>query len=227
MKNGKLKLIFTIDTADKYGTIPNLFECDFGKDGNCGVSYIMDTFEKYDMRAVFFVNIYEHLRYTGKYDRYVENLIKEISERGHEVGLHSHRDMTLGFYNDELPDLSFEQQQEVIRYGVEFIEKNINKKPISFRGGGYKVNDDTFKVLRENGIKYDSSYFYGNSSNTFAKYNALNLVCKASDEVDGLIEFPIIRAVKRNGDLAKLDLNQMTYTEMVEVLEQMKKRDGF
>lgn len=223
----KLRLIFTLDVEDKYGNVPNMMECEFPVEGNCGVDYIMDTFEKYNMRGVFFVNVYEHLRYSGEYENYMEDLIKNISERGHEVALHSHSEKTLGFYNDELIDMSYEKQDEIIRYGVDFIEKNTGKKPISFRGGGYKVNDETFEILEKNGFKYDSSYYYDNSSNTFAKYNSLNAICKANDEVDELVEFPVIRTIRSDGLLSKLDVNNMPLADMIDVIEQMKEREDF
>ena len=155
-RENKLQVIFTIDTEDKYGNIPNMIECDFGEDGNCGVDWIMDAFEAYDMRAVFFVNIYEHLRYSDEYDGYMENLLARISSRGHEVGLHSHSEETLDFYLDELTDCTYEQQEKIISYGVDFIEEHTGKKPISFRGGGYKVNDDTFDILEKQGFLYEN-----------------------------------------------------------------------
>lgn len=226
-ENSKLKLVFTIDTEDKYGEIPNMIECDFGDNGNCGVDYIMDMFEERGMRAVFFVNIYEHLDYSGEYEGYMENLVRRIAERGHEVGLHAHKNSSLGFYNDELFDLSYEQQEKVIQYGIDFIKENTGKAPVSFRGGGYQVNDDTFKVLDKTGIKYDSSYYYDHTTNTFEKFDSLNLIGKASDQVENLVEFPVIRTIKRNGTLSKLDLNSMTFDEIVDVLEEMKARDDF
>ena len=57
----KLYVIFTVDVEDNRGNEPHLIEGDlreFEIQENCGVDYIMDTFEKYKYKAVFFVNIY-------------------------------------------------------------------------------------------------------------------------------------------------------------------------
>lgn len=220
----KLKLIFTIDTEDAYGNVPNKIECDFGDAGACGVDYIMDTFERYDMRAVFFVNIYEHLRYSGEYDKYIENLVKEIDERGHEVGLHAHADNTLGFYDKSLSQCSYEEQERILKYGKDFIQEILGKAPISFRGGAYGVNDDTFKILENEGFIYDSSYFYGIEGNKFDTYNSLNNICKVDQN---LIEFPVIRVIRSDGVLTKLDINTLSYEELTAVIEEMKEREGF
>lgn len=52
-EDNQLQIIFTIDAEDGIGDVPNKFECNFGEEGNCCVHYIMDTFEKYGMKAVF------------------------------------------------------------------------------------------------------------------------------------------------------------------------------
>lgn len=222
-ENSKLKLVFTIDVEVGY----DLIECDFGEAGNCGVNYLMDTFEEYGMRAVFFVDVYEHLIFVGEHENYMEGLVKRISQRGHEVGLHTHANRSLDFYNHDLFTYNYEQQSEIIQYGMDFIKENTGKYPISFRGGAYRVNDDTFKVLADKGFKYDSSYYYGIEGNRFEKYNSLNAVCKASDAAADLIEFPVIRTINSKGSISKLDLNSMTLEEMIYVLEEMKEREDF
>lgn len=170
------------------------------------------------------MNVYEHLIYSnGEYENYIENLVKEISERGHEVALHAHPDASLGFYDKGLSDLSYDEQKKIIQYGKEFIMEHTGKAPISFRGGAYRVNEATFKVLEEEGFQYESSCFYGIEGNNLKRYNSLNTVCK----IGNLIEFPMVRVFRSNGDFTKLDLNTLSYDEMVNVLEEMKAREGF
>lgn len=222
-EEGKLKLIFTIDTEDKYGEVPNLIECDFGDAGECGVNYIMDTLEKYGMRGVFFVNIYEHVLYSGEYEAYMENLVRRIAERGHEVGLHAHKEESFPFYQREIYNLDLEDQKQVIEYGCSFIEEHTGKRPLSFRGGGYYCNDDTFTALEASGIRYDSSYYYGKAGNRFMEYRSLNQVCR----IGNIIEFPVIQTIRSDGIFSKLDFNNMSYEDIIAVLEQMKEREGF
>lgn len=222
----KLYLILTIDTEDKHSTSPNLIECDFGDAGNCGVNYIMEQFEKRNMHGVFFVNIYEHANYTGEWDNYIEKLLVRISKRGHEVALHTHQDgCNMPIYPNQLYACNYDQQYEIIKYGSEFIKKYTGKYPVSHRGGGYRCNEITFDVLRNLGYKVDSSVYYSNTGtgNRFRYFNALNQVT----DINGLIEFPVINAFNNNGDLRKLDPNSMTAQEIIDVIEQMKKREDF
>ena len=222
----KLYLVITIDTEDKHENVPNLFECDFDKRGNCGVHYIMSQLEKRNMRGVFFTNIYEHLNYSGEWDGYVENLIKEMTERGHEVGLHTHQDGSmLPFYQEQLFACNYEKQKQIIEYGMAFIEKHTGKKPISHRGGGYRCNDITFRVLSDLGFKVDSSCFAHNtySPNRNRYYRSLNQICT----IDGLLEFPVIAVLDRQSRVKKFDVNQLSLKELKAVVEKMKQRPGF
>lgn len=222
----KLYLVMTIDTEDKCSSIPNMIECDFGEAGNCGVNYIMDQFEKRNMRGVFFVNIYEHNNFKGEYEGYMPELLKRIDSRGHEVGLHTHQDgCDLPIYPDQLFACNYEQQKKIIEYGTDYIEKNTGNRPVSHRGGGYRCNDTTFKVLSDLGYKIDSSVYYSNTGtgNRFKYFGGLNQIHK----IHNLIEFPIVNAINSKGVMCKLDPNSMTEKEIISVLKQMKNRDDY
>lgn len=225
-KRPKLYVVITIDTEDKNGAVPHMIECDFGQDGNCGVNYIMSQMEKRNMRGVFFTNIYEHLNYTGEYDGYIENLVKRISSRGHEVGLHHHHQgCKPPMFTKPIYDYSREEQEKVIRYGMNFINKCIGKYPVSFRGGGYSCNDVTMDVLSRLGFKIDSSVYYSNTG-TMGKYcyfKTFNQVKK----IYGLLEFPVINAFNDAGLMRKLDPNSMTSKEIIDVFSAMKERKDY
>ncbi|NFE74258.1 hypothetical protein FDC27_05705 [Clostridium botulinum] len=217
-----LKLIFTVDVEDKYENVPNMIECKFGKE-NCGIDYIMDVFEKNNMKGVFFVNIYEHLNYSGKYNGYIESLLKRINKRGHEIGLHTHNNEKLDFFNQPLNVYNYEQQDKIMSYGSDFIENSINKRPIVHRGGGFDITDDTFLALNKNGIKYDSTCYYGRENNKNQEYKSINQLVKYGD----VTEFPIIVGYNTGGRIYPLDLNHMTYEEIISIIKQMQARDDF
>lgn len=218
-----IRFAFTIDVEDKNGPIPNLIECDLDEYGNYGIDYILDSFEKYNMKATFFVNVYEENLYTGQYEHYMEQLLQKIDTNGHEVGLHGHHDRTRDFYSKPINEYTYEEQYEIIKKGCEIIQNSIQKYPVSFRAGGFAINDNTFQALQNNGILYDSSYYYQRQENTFETYHSLNQVCK----IDKLIEFPLIYAINHHGKETVLDLNNMSYEEIIEILEQMKQRKDF
>lgn len=220
----KINFVLTIDTEDKYGNTPDLIECDFKNDGNCGVLYLMEQLEKRNMRAVFFVNIYEHLNYHGIYEDYIENLCKQIDLRGHEVGLHSHADgCRLQFYKKQLDECNYEETKLILKYGVDFIKKTINKDVYSFRGGDCKINDYTFGCLSELGIHIDSSYWHTSpfQSNNLREYYSLNKVCYVNSEV---IEFPIVNVIGRDGLIKKFDFNQISLDDFINIISNIEKR---
>lgn len=222
----KLYLVMTIDTEDKCSSIPNMIECDFGEAGNCGVNYIMDQFEKRNMRGVFFVNIYEHNNFKGKYEGYMPELLKRIDSRGHEIGLHTHEyGCKLPFYKKALSSSNYTEQKEIIEYGMEYIHNCINKYPISHRGGAYRCNEVTFNVLSDLNFKIDSSVFYsdphtGNLFPFFYGFNQVHMINK-------LIEFPVVNGFNKNGVLKKFDPNSLNEMEIIDFIKQMKKRDDF
>lgn len=225
--NDKLYIIITIDTEGKYLNSPDFFECDFGLDGNCGVNYIMDELEKRNMRGVFFTNIYEHSNFTDKYEGYMEHLVKKISQRGHEVALHTHpNSKCLDYYNKPMNVLDYKKQYQIIKYGTDFIEKHTGKRPIAHRGGNYTCNDTTFKVLNDLGYSIDSSSFYGNlggTGNRFCYFKSLNQVCK----IDNLIEFPVITLFEKENKFRKFDINHLNTNYLIKLVEDMKKRKYF
>lgn len=223
----KLYLVITIDTEDKCGNVPNLFECDFGKEGNCGVNYIMEQLEQRGMRGVFFTNIYEHLYYKDEYEEYIEKLLNRITNRGHEIGLHAHAPShTMNFYKDKLTNYDYAGQFEILKYGTDFIKKNIGKNPIAFRGGAYACDEMTLRVVSDLGYKIESSSFYGDSpkvGNKFQYYYSLNQVVPIYD----FLEFPVVIVFNSDGKLKKFDVNQLNEEELIAIVKNMKARPYF
>ena len=149
--------MITIDTENHLNTDFNMMECDFGDAGICGIRYIMDQLEKRGMRGVFFVDIYAHRQFHGPQADAVESAVRQIHARGHEVGLHAHRDSELPFYKKHLMDCGYQEQRTVYEYGVRFIREITGNPPVSFRGGHYACNEDTFRALSDTGFQVDSS----------------------------------------------------------------------
>ncbi len=217
-------LIFTVDTEDCRGGVPNLIEGDLGEKGVYGVDYIMDRFERHNMDAVFFVNVYEAPNYTDEWEGYMDSLLKRIDSRGHEVALHAHENTLLdGMFDYMLANYDADQQTEILTYGCDMIENATGRRPISFRSGSYSANDDTFEALRRCGLKYDSSSFYFHYNNLFTGYTSINQVC----DMDGVYEFPVISLYDRGGQENKLDIDRLSWEEILAVIHEMQLQDDF
>jgi peptidoglycan-N-acetylglucosamine deacetylase len=79
------------------------------------------------------------------------DIIRSITEEGHEVGNHS-------FSHDAWLQLYTEQQFEMdLNQAEEHIINTTGQKPIGFRGPGYSLSEIALKVLIKKGYLYDAS----------------------------------------------------------------------
>ena len=215
---GTTTLFLTVDVEDAYFDRPNLMTGE-GIGREFGVFGILDLLDARDLKATFFVNVYEKDRQPPGI---VEGVVKDIAARGHEVGLHTHPSPVLDFYQRPLFRLSRGAQAKVLRWGVDLIAEWTGEPPTSFRAGGYALNDDTFAAMEEVGIAVDSSCFFPspNNHNTRRTVNAV-----ASTEAT--IEAPVTTVLRASGDgsLAhrKLDLDWLTVDQLTAALDALSR----
>lgn len=214
----KLYVIFTVDVEDNRGNEPHLIEGDlreFEIQENCGVDYIMDTFEKYNSKAVFFVNIYENSLYD---ESYMPSLLRRMNDRGHEVGLHSHSpsDSSMDFYQRGLSQYDLGAQKKILSYGKDYIYSAINKYPVSYRAGAYSINDETFKALSETGFLIDSSVYYGHENNLITEEKKNQVF-----SIEECIEFPV-EVIFNGSSWRKFDIDSLSEDEIYATLDYFK-----
>lgn len=185
--------------------------------GSPGLYWIMDQLERHGLRGVFFVNVYEHSRYP---DGWMAGLLRDIHERGHEVGLHCHPNRDLRFYRRPLPKYDVEGQTKIVRYGADLIEAATGQRPTAFRAGALRLNQDTFAALARCGFEVDSSLMYFNAENQANEIDRYLSVNRRA--VYGTVhEFPVT-VVDRDGRRARLDPNAIPDSSaLIAALEQM------
>jgi peptidoglycan/xylan/chitin deacetylase (PgdA/CDA1 family) len=211
-------LFLTVDVEDSYFDRPILMTGE-GVGREFGVYGILDALDAHEMKGTFFVNVYEKDRQP---DGVVEGVVRDIADRGHEVGLHSHPSWSLDFYRRPLYRLPKVAQVDVLRWGADLIAEWTGEAPTSFRGGGYAVNDDTFAALEEVGIAIDSSCFFPslNNHNTRQTVNSVG-------ERSGRIEVPVTTVLRANGngglEARKLDLDWLSVNQLGEALDALVK----
>jgi polysaccharide deacetylase family protein (PEP-CTERM system associated) len=108
---------------------------------------VMDLFAKYDTKATFFVLGWVAERLPG--------LVREISERGHDVASH-------GYAHQLIYSNSPEHFRQDIRKAKDILEQIIGKAVIGYRAPTYSITKKTLwalDILVEEGFKYDSSIF--------------------------------------------------------------------
>lgn len=104
---------------------------------------ILELFKKYHTKATFFV--------LGVVAEWYPELIEEIKQDGHGIGIHGYTHKLLHEHTEE----SFDEE---IKKTI-FILKNLGVKPVGYRAPAFTKADFLYEILSKNGIKYDSSIF--------------------------------------------------------------------
>jgi len=144
-----------------------------------GIDLIYDILEKTEKSATFFV--------VGWMAEKYPQIIREISDRGFEIGSHTH-----------LHQLVYEQDKKTfykdVEKSIKTLEDCSGKKVTSFRAPGFSITKNNiwaFEVLHELGITKDSSVFPANRAH--GGLPSYNLAVPSIIEYNGikLKEFPI------------------------------------
>ncbi len=134
MVNGREVPIYSVERADN--KIAITFDCAWGDED---IDLVLDTLDKYNCKATFFV--------TGDWAERCSESLKKIHERGHEIGNHSynHADYTKLSADEIIADLD---RCDAI------IESITGEKPYLMRApsGGY--NDTVIKTADKSGRVY-------------------------------------------------------------------------
>lgn len=136
------KVCYTIDTEgdSTTNTSPTYY-------GNKKVlPRILDMFDRYKVKATFFIQEDKFVQLASDFP----NLLRELQEKGHEIGYHAHG----------LEGSTKETQEDIITNGLEKL-RDLGYNPVSFRAGRYHFNVNILKILEKNSIKYDSSVVPG------------------------------------------------------------------
>jgi peptidoglycan/xylan/chitin deacetylase (PgdA/CDA1 family) len=116
---------------------------------------IVDICAQFDIKAVFFVSVYEHCKFDKKT---IAEAVQYLADKGHDVQLHTHPYWCYG--RDYLRQFSLAKQTEIIAYGRDLLFEWLGRYPIAHRAGAYGINQETIKALRANNIPIDSSMYY-------------------------------------------------------------------
>jgi hypothetical protein len=171
-------LYFTIDTEYEPGFTarhgPDSRRANFARsirgqtaDGDAGVFYQMDVFDRHGLKAVFFVDPMPALLWgTGA----IAEIVEPILARGHDVQLHLHSEWLAlaGAANPlgdrtgaNLKDFTFEEQCVLIDWARSALMSAGAPRPVAFRAGNFGANDDTLRALAALGFTHDTSHSPG------------------------------------------------------------------
>jgi len=158
-------LVITIDTEAHYKRQSNDFvnKLIYGKMNGkqLGINEMMNIADEVGINLTFYLDILEEFRYPGE----IVEVAKNIVDRGFDLQLHAHPEI--------IPDKSWEyimpknwkqndwnEQEALIMFEtmLDIFIKNNLPIPTSFRGGAYRYNENTIKILKKFGFKTSSNY---------------------------------------------------------------------
>jgi len=167
-----------VKDADVYSMIPrNVVEA---------TRKILEIFDKYDKTTTFFI--------LGEVAELLPELVKEIAERGHEVGFH-------GYSHVGLHEVGRNEFREGVEKGVNKLYHITKQKVWGFRAPDFSLNNKTIwalTVLNNKGFKYDSSLFptrtpqYGLDTGIYHPYFPSLSDLTKEDPNQKIIEFPML-----------------------------------
>lgn len=140
----KKKVMVCFDYEGKFG-MP------FGAEYNLAetTSKILSVLKKHNVKAVFFT--------VGKIVLENPELVKQINDDGHEVGVHGFEHEHLDTYNEK----EFEVFKNKLTIVEDAIEKIINKRPVAFRSpylmGPKFYSVELYKILKAHGYEWVSN----------------------------------------------------------------------
>ncbi len=105
---------------------------------------LVDLFTRYAVPVTHFV--------PGWVADTYPDVIKEAYDAGCEIAHH-------GYLHEWPSEQTIEEERHALERGIESIEKLTGKPPVGYRAPYYGVSPNTFDLLIEGGIEYDSSLY--------------------------------------------------------------------
>jgi polysaccharide deacetylase family protein (PEP-CTERM system associated) len=151
--SGNKLVILTVDLEEWFHILDIDFIADPNKWGVLEVRIfdntyrILDILKGREIKATFFV--------LGWIAKKYPDLIRYISDQGHEIGTHSQNHILIYKSNPQL------FRNDIIE-SIDTIQSIINKKVVAFRAPGFSIKRDSLwalRILSEIGVLFDSSIF--------------------------------------------------------------------
>lgn len=180
----KVKNLMSVDLEDYYCDLPFLEWPKYKDRVVENTEMILELFEKYNIKATFFV--------VGYIAEKFPELVKKIFEQGHEIGSHS-------YSHNDLRKIDSKIFEEDIQKSIQILQNIIGEKILGFRAPFFSIDQKSFWAMKiiSKYFVYDSSVFpvrtplYGLPKAPRKIYNPLlkNPIKEDSDEK--LIEIPL------------------------------------
>ena len=103
---------------------------------------ILDLLDKYDIQSSFYVPGFVAETHT--------DLVKEIFDRGHEIGHH-------GYMHEAPATMSKREEEDVLKKGINILNDITGTVPTGYRSPSWELSSISLELLSRYNFKYDSS----------------------------------------------------------------------
>ena len=103
---------------------------------------ILDLLDNYDIKSSFYV--------PGFVAETHQALIKEIFDRGHEIGHH-------GYMHEAPATMSNDEEEDVLKKGIDILSNITGESPAGYRSPSWELSSVSLELLSKYKFKYDSS----------------------------------------------------------------------
>lgn len=217
-------VLISIDTEGPTGSDPvkHMIYGEVSDGTRCGIDMLMDVFDKYHVKGLFFVDMAEAWDYGQ--DK-VLGVVSHIKDRGHDVGMHIHPDHMADKNRRYLWQYTLDEQKEIIGKCTELYQNTFHEHPLYFRAGRYGADNNTLDIISSIGYKYDFSEFYNHKGCHILPEITCNKVVRYKD----IVEIPVSSYKSFNkfgySRFDKLDIS-MPQREFIQVADLMRMDDS-
>lgn len=183
---GKPAVIVTVDVESYEGfSLPEQVNASCEGGVPCGLMEIAGMLKERGLAGTFFVNVYEHRRWGQDAMR---TIVADLVALGQDVALHPHPQWAYDAARTGLWQYSLDEQVAIIRDGVRLLSDWTGLPVVAHRAGDYSADANTLLALERNGVRIDSSLFWGNPR---SRLNGLGMPRNLPSERGSVTEIPV------------------------------------
>lgn len=195
--------------------------------GEVGLRYQIETFNRFDLKAVFFV---EALFASAVGLEPLREIVDLVQSGGHEVQLHVHSEWLQryrepgfdGRTGQNLFSFSEAEQTRLVARALDNLRQAGAERICAFRAGNYGADRATLRAVAANGLRYDSSYNYPYLGSLCRIETAAPL--RQPQWLEGVVEVPITFFEDYPGHVRPTQLCACSFDELSAMLDQAERQ---